>query len=371
MEARINNTAPQNGRLLSVDLVRGLAVFFMIAVHTLTLFGTQEVQSSIFGDIINFLGSPPAAPVFMTMMGLSLIYSHKKGLKAKLLRGFLVFLSGYLLNLLRFVIPFEMGKWLMPDMVASMLQEGLNARELFFSIDILQFAGIALMIMAVIQYLRINKWIILSGSLAVVLVSPLLWGISTGIPEVDFFLDLLWGDRSLPLLTNAVAFPAFPWLAFPLLGMFLGETIKASTNHRKTFKTLGLAGLAIMLAGALWVTTNPEYQMNDYFHSRPGSMLFMCGFVMVWLWIADILIERIPPNPVFNLIYDWSRGVTNIYFIHWIILGFAIGIFGMEESSYFMVITIIAGVTFISYIITKLLVRMKKRRKEYDKQPIR
>ena len=43
----MNNTK-QGGRLLSVDLARGLAVFFMIAIHVLTVFGNLEVQESVF-----------------------------------------------------------------------------------------------------------------------------------------------------------------------------------------------------------------------------------------------------------------------------------------------------------------------------------
>ena len=58
------NVSTQNNRLMAIDLARGLAVFFMIAVHTLEVFASQEVKNSVFGQIIEFLGGPPAAPVF-------------------------------------------------------------------------------------------------------------------------------------------------------------------------------------------------------------------------------------------------------------------------------------------------------------------
>jgi hypothetical protein len=86
-----------------------MAVFFMIAVHTLEVFANPEVKNSIFGQIIEFLGGPPAAPVFMTLMGFSFIYSRKSELKPKLLRGFKIFLTGYILNIIRggsFHLPF-------------------------------------------------------------------------------------------------------------------------------------------------------------------------------------------------------------------------------------------------------------------------
>ena len=356
------NDTKQSGRLLSVDLARGLAVFFMIAVHVLTVFANSGVQESVFGLVIGFFGGPPAAPVFMLLMGFSFIYSHKTGLKTKLLRGFQIFLAGYLLNLLRFVIPFETGKWLMPDMIASTPLSELNVYTLFTTVDILQFAGIALMIMALIQKMKFNKWVILSIAMVILLISPLLWGKSTDIPVVDFFLDLLWGDHKVPMFDNTIAFPLFPWLTFPLLGMFLGETIKSSSNQDKSFRTMGIVSGIVLVVRLAIVIMNPEYQFNDYYHSRQGAMIFMCGFVMLWLYIAKLLTDRISPNPVFDLIYKWSRGVTNIYFIHWVIIGWSIGLFGIQSSSYLTVIALILGITIVSHLLNIWLGNIKKRK---------
>jgi uncharacterized membrane protein len=52
------NAIHHNNRILSIDLARGLAVLFMIAVHTLLVFANQEVRDSVFGQIIEFLGGP-------------------------------------------------------------------------------------------------------------------------------------------------------------------------------------------------------------------------------------------------------------------------------------------------------------------------
>jgi uncharacterized membrane protein len=46
MTSNMTTTNPNN-RLLSIDLARGLAVFFMIAVHTLEVFANQEVSDFI------------------------------------------------------------------------------------------------------------------------------------------------------------------------------------------------------------------------------------------------------------------------------------------------------------------------------------
>ncbi|OPL09890.1 MAG: hypothetical protein AVO34_12720 [Firmicutes bacterium ML8_F2] len=50
-------------RLEFVDLARGMAVIFMIAVHVLMVYANNTVKESPFGVVVEFLGGPPAAPV--------------------------------------------------------------------------------------------------------------------------------------------------------------------------------------------------------------------------------------------------------------------------------------------------------------------
>ena len=126
----------------------------MIAVHTLQVYANPEVTSSLLGKIISFLGGPPAAPVFMTLMGFSFVYSKKSALKSKLVRGLKVFLSGYMLNLLRGVIPYKLSIYFGTDLAKSLPLDRLNDYTIFTIVDILQFAGIALKIMTILQELK-------------------------------------------------------------------------------------------------------------------------------------------------------------------------------------------------------------------------
>ena len=186
------NVTTQNNRLLSIDLARGLAVFFMIAVHTLEVFASEEVKNSVFGQIIEFFGGPPAAPVFMTLMGFSFMYSRKSELKPRLLRGFKIFLSGYILNILRGVVPFTLSTQLEMDIAKTFPLEKLNEYTILTIVDILQFAGIALMIMALIQEFKINKYVILFSAFLISMLSPFLWGLNLNIPVIDQILELFW-----------------------------------------------------------------------------------------------------------------------------------------------------------------------------------
>ena len=70
----------KKNRLELPDIVRGLAVVFMVQVHLTELFVTQDIYNSAFGKISLFLGGIPAAPVFMVMMGYFLAFVKKNPL---------------------------------------------------------------------------------------------------------------------------------------------------------------------------------------------------------------------------------------------------------------------------------------------------
>jgi len=363
------NFTTQNHRLLSIDLARGLAVFFMIAVHTLEVFANPEVKNSVFGQIIEFLGGPPAAPVFMTLMGFSFIYSRESELKPKLLRGFKIFLSGYILNIIRGVLPFTLSTYLKMNIIETFPLEKLNGSTILTIVDILQFAGIALMIMALIQEFKINKYVILFSAFLISMLSPFLWGFTLNIPVVDQIFELFWGDQPIgfSFMDNKIAFPVFPWLSFPLLGMFLGDTMKNTIDQNRTFKHFGIGGIVVLLIGVAISYNNIEYHFNDYYHSRQGAMLFMCGFVVFWIYITKIAIDKLPTNKLFDLLFRWSKGVTNIYFAQWIIIIWSIAFFGINQSSYDTIILLILTFTFISHFINEYIIYRQNNNK--IKQP--
>jgi uncharacterized membrane protein len=357
------NVTSQSNRLLSIDLARGLAVFFMIAVHTLEVFASEEVKNSVFGQMIEFLGGPPAAPVFMTLMGFSFIYSRKAELKPRILRGFKIFLSGYILNIIRGVLPFTLSTHLKMDIIETFPLEKLNGYTILTIVDILQFAGIALMIMALIQEFQINKYVILFSAFLISMFSPFLWGLNLNIPVIDQILELFWGDQPIEFsfIANKISFPVFPWLSFPLLGMFLGDTMKNTNDQNRTFKHFGIVGILVLLIGVAISYNNAEYHFNDYYHSRQGAMLFMCGFVVFWIYITKITIDKLPMNKLFELLFKWSKGVTNIYFAQWIIIIWSIAFLGINKSQFATVILLILIFTFISHFINEFIIFRQKR----------
>jgi GNAT superfamily N-acetyltransferase len=137
--------------------------------------------------------------------------------------------------------------------------------------------------------------------------------------------------------------------------MFLGKVMKKSTNQNTVFKHFGISGIVILLLSFTFLYSNADYHFNDYYHSRPGAMIFMCGFVLLWLYINQLIIDKLPSNKLFDLFFEWSKGVTNIYFVQWIIIVWSIGIWGHNGSSYVGVILLILIFTLLSHYANRLL----------------
>jgi hypothetical protein len=142
--------------------------------------------------------------------------------------------------------------------------------------------------------------------------------------------------------------------------MFLGETVKNSTDMNKIFNYFGLFGIFLIGIGAAISFSNYQYHFNDYYHSRQGAMFFMCGFVMVWLYLTKLVIDNIPTNSLFDLLFRWSKGVTNIYFIQWIIILWSIAFFGINSSSFISTILLILTFTGISHFTNEFIIQRQK-----------
>jgi uncharacterized membrane protein len=353
-------------RVYAIDLARGLAVFFMICIHVLITYGAPHVVNSTFGCLMEFLGSPTAAPVFMALMGTSFYYSRKTNMNAGIRRGLKIIFLGYVLNFFRGVLPVVIAKEFAPSMAAGIPEAVANCKDAFLQIDILHFAGLSLIVMAVIRAFKVNKYYLLFFALVIGAVSPMLWGIQCNIPVLDHFLDYLWGDKptSEECIDNFVSFPFFPWFTYVLLGMFLGDTWTKSPDMHKAFKKAGIAGILILLGSLVFLFCFSDfmYQLGDYYHSRMGIVAATCGIVLAWLWFCNFTIEKIRMNKVFEIFFYWSRNVNAIYIIQWILIMWGADfILGFDKHSYFVSIMSIIVISAASHFISKLYLKIRNK----------
>lgn len=302
------------GRQPALDLARGLAVLFMIFIHVLLYTAGGEARQSGFGEAVDFAGGVPAAPVFMVLLGIGLVYSRINTPALLVRRGLGLLLAGYALNCGRALLPYGLrwalggGPWY--------LDQALG--ELVF-VDILQFAGLALIFFGLLARFR-------AGPLAVGLLALGLAGLNYALlpvqpehPVLRALAGLVWGadDRSY--------FPFLTWIFYPLAGYLYGlllvRTPDAGAFHRRAFWT-GAAAL-LLLAQVLPALTGlhpAPGSETEYYHHTLATNLTFTAFVAAWIALLHFAAGLVPAFAK-GTIDRWSRNVTAIYVIHWLLIG--------------------------------------------------
>lgn len=301
-------------RIRYIDLARGFAVLFMVMVHVLLELCKENVSQTHFGKVIEFLGGPPAAPVFMFLMGTSLILSQRFQLKNGVIRGLKILFLGYLLNFCRGTLPVLIGLKL--NILTIEEISPYTPASLFWLVDILQFAGLALIILSILRHLNLNRYVYLLIAGIIAVLSPMLWGKVPDFPLLEQIFTLMWGTGG-----ETVAFPLFPWLFYPICGLVYGIFLKETDNRDKFLKRSAFVGLIAVIVGSLVVLTNYKFHIGDYWRTGPGGLLWISGFVLVFLWICSYLVNCFGSSKIFSILYFWSNKVIAFYFIHWILIG--------------------------------------------------
>lgn len=340
-----NITAQQGEkhRLPYLDFTRGLAVLFMVMIHVVMTYGTPGVTDSAYGYFIDFLGGPPAAPVFMVTMGLFYMLSSKgDDLKTGLMRGFKIYLFSLVFSFLR------------TDLLTILDYgvEGINpfnpeSMIFLWEVDILQFAGIAMMLMALIRHLLKKPIWWLTIAVFIMIISPFTWGITTGVSLIDWVLHYVWGNSDLTY------FPQFSWLYYPLVGMVIGVYIRGARAPEDIAPSLLKPGLILLAIGSAITLTNMDYHIGTYYHSGQGGVIWITGFVLTWMWLIFKLTPRIQDSRFYKTVTYWGRSTTAIYVIHWLLVAWFIVLLGYEAYGYLLTTVLMAFFLVLTHFVSK------------------
>jgi uncharacterized membrane protein len=357
----ILNKEPVNGgRQLEIDITKGLAVFFMIAVHIMYTFSNKAVESSAIGTVVDFFGDIPAAPVFMFLMGIGIVYSRKHDSVLLVKRGLMIFVLGYILNLLSSTIPF-----LIKYFATSQNYYLVDAINNFISVDILQFAGLALIFFGFIKQIKLNSFLIVITAIVLCIINAFLLNIKTDNFILDGFTGLLWGS------CKTSYFPFLTWLPYPIAGYFFGKYLIQTSNKNFFYKKSIFLSLVIILI--FFTFSNKLFHVNildvllygdEYLYYHHGLLvnIFFISFVIFWVGIIYFT-TKIIPKFIDITIIRWSKNVTVIYFIHLLLicwLSFVIGenIYGLTVTTIIFII-----ITMLSDFLAFLYVRTFKKTK--------
>lgn len=291
------------------DLLKGIAVIYMILVHIVEKFGTTTIQQSTTGKLLLFLGGPPVAPVFMIIMGYFIAVS-KKTTSQLIVRGVKIFLLGMLLNVAintNLFISINKGIFI------------LDPLPYLFGVDILHLAGLSTIIIAILKNsLKNNPYlpfvlIAISG-----LASKYL---QQYIPENNFLKYItafIYGNAQWSY------FPMFPWLAYPLTGFILYQlqpklNIQLLINNNLVIPLM--VGVFIFCFFTFNYSINIASDLPKYYHH---DLLFVCWLLIFMLGYGLAMFtinEKFKESNLCKATKWIGQNVTIIYIVQWIIIG--------------------------------------------------
>jgi len=318
-------------RLEAIDFVRGLSVIIMVCVHTLWMYADVATQGdSWLGTTVHFLGKGTAA--FLIAMGISLALSSRNTPSLLAKRGVFILFAAFFMNFLKFIVPIEVFGTMPENFInAYGWTSPLNTDQhlyLLLTGDILQMAGVALILLAGITAISNNKYHFLMLAVFIAGFSQELRGFQPGIPGLNYIADLLWGAK------YNVYFPIFPWFSSILIGVFIGRCYAEHKDSRRLYSDSLKWGVGLLIIGGALVMANFEYHFADFFHTGPGGIMYLTGLNLVGLWLANVVIQRLSSKRTFSKMHYFltycSRHVTVLYIIQWTLVCWGMGIIGFQ-----------------------------------------
>jgi uncharacterized membrane protein len=334
----------------TADMLKGLAVIFMIQVHVMEQFATPDTSACMIGKISMFLGGPPCAPVFMAVMGYFLGFSSKP-LTHYIKRGILLFLGGILLNTARSA-----------NLLVRILSGESNLDPWFFifGADILTLAGISLMVTGFLRLVLKNKAVFyLLLAVMVAGISPVFDTMVSKGPVQSYVFAFFRGPSEWSY------FPLFPWYAYVLTGysfcLFIRRNYFAR-NIRLRDQFVYFVPFWILVVATIPFASGVANKLSGpggYYHH---GLLYFCWillFMVAYLVPVKLLEEKYGNHAVSRFIKWTGKNVTLIYVIQWLIIG-NIATVLYRTQDLFRVIAWTAGIATATFLTAILFLRIRQ-----------
>ena len=305
------------GRQTDLDIAKAQMVLMLPFIHCIIECTSDEGLCSgipyLFDTII---GGPFSAPMYLFAMGIGIVYSRRTTTGQQLKRGFILIGIFYFSNTCRFLIPYLIGYSISGD-------TGQFIDPLFYrwlGNDVLLFAGLAIITIAVFRHLKLSDGAILGISAAMTLICSLTGDIDTHSMFGNIFLGYLVGtDDATGLVISD--FPLLIWLIIPAAGYVFGKILIRVRDKGEFYRLVSVPALMIPL---IYFPIGIHYGwgmfgegQNCYYHMKIWDF-FVCiclniGMLGIWYWLSGHMGKR-----TVAFFREVSRNITSIYCIHWV-----------------------------------------------------
>ena len=250
------------GRQPEIDALKATCILCMIALHSFEDLGCEPFVLYSFVDwMCAFLG----AAAFMFCMGLGMRYSRHQEPGFLAARGFELLTVGQVLNLVRNALPNLIAWWIKGE------QFFIANAMLVFQADILSFAGLAFMLLALLKRLKASDGAILITGLALNIAAFL---VSDPVPAPkNFLLSQLLGFF---VMTNAEAyFPLASYFVFVAAGYFVGGWYPRIRDKRALANRVLMIGVPVCVVYYALrfnglIPGLPEFYSYEQYILQPG-----------------------------------------------------------------------------------------------------
>ena len=319
-----------------LDYSKSIILLGMMMVHIVEEWPTAATQSDAAFYLLFVLGLLFGASAFMLSMGWTFNYARNLTPRKLALRGLKMLGMAYAFNVCRGITALFFGdmqlilfNWLVPD--------------------ILQFAGLAMMVFAAAMAARIKTWIFPIAALALTAVGyycapylPLAGSVdnpSLSIEAAKYLLGLFYYTGFYYSF-----FPLLNWLIFPAVGFWVGAMYlraKQQDRDRAFMQRACIIGYAIFAAllvvDHFWDNTIIGIVSYDTFlqlgHNAcieliydvpPLDAVMATSFIVATFAAVKLIIDAIKRHwpgetRLDRLTFAFSRNINNVYIVQWII----------------------------------------------------
>ena len=335
----------ENSRWFTPDLLKGVSILLMIQVHLMELFARPDISSSWMGKISLFLGGTPAAPLFMMIMGYFIAKSNLS-LKDNIKRGIQLFIWGILLNIglnLNLIYHIIFESW------------GFNAWHYIFGVDILHFAGLSIIIIALIPtFIKVKPFYL---SLLIFL---------------TFFIGFFTDNINIPPGWNYLTayfiggtewsyFPLIPWMAYPITGyiFFKIQDFFIDMVKPKNATYFLILGLIIFTTLSWNYSSQISFDLPIYYHHGFDYFLWAITFSLIYIGIFYKHAKAWAKSYLGKYLIYLGKNITNVYVFQWLIIGNLATLWFQQKGVVNLFFSFIS-ISILSYLLSLSWNRLKK-----------
>jgi uncharacterized membrane protein len=301
-------------RYAFLDVVRGIAVIWMIQVHVTNVLLAPSLRSGFWFDVLN-ISNGYVAPTFIFCAGAGLwIALSRKGAKYLAfgadLRDYLRRLAYILFWAYALHVPF----YSLERMLIARSEEILP----WLQVDVLQaivYSSIAALgVFLVLRDLRRATWAF--GILAALVMSTT-WAVWKAPPSAILPWPIAYAVSPAP----ASPFPLLPWSAYLFAGAFVTGLFMTSTNKRRFAQWMFVIGLVGPFVAFLSMRFGPPMPWDDvWWRTSPGVHLFRIFATLFLLGALFPLEERLRSSRTGKLLQTIGNESLFMYVGHLLVV---------------------------------------------------